>query len=472
MKLSFYNSLTRSQEPFESLVPGKAGMYTCGPTVYNFAHIGNFRAYVFEDILRRTLEFAGYRVKQIMNLTDVDDKTIRGALAEKVPLATFTRPYIEGFFADLKKLNIEPAEVYPPATEHIPEMIALIQALFDKGLAYQSEDGSVYFSISRFPGYGKLVHVDPAQLRSGVRISQDEYEKESFGDFALWKAWDEADGDVVWDSPWGKGRPGWHLECSAMAIKYLGETFDIHTGGIDNLFPHHENEIAQAEGATGKEFVKTWLHCAHLRVDGQKMSKSLGNFYTLRDLLEKGWKGREIRYVLIGGHYRQPLNFTFEALEAARTALARIDECVTALEALAGEATPLPGEGPSFGDDALKRFSSALADDLNTPEAFSALFSLIKTANIALSENLLLADGAAATLEALKRMDEVLGVIFFERPTASSELPQEVKTLLEARAQARRDREWAESDRIRDLLKEKGWEVRDGKDGQTVKPIQ
>lgn len=467
--LHFYNSLTRRQEAFHPLQPGQVGMYTCGPTVYNFAHIGNFRAYVFEDILRRTLEFFGYKVTQVMNLTDVDDKTIRGAKAGAMPLADFTRPFIEGFFADLAKLNIEPAEFYPAATGHVPEMIALIQKLFDKGLAYQSEDGSVYFSISKFPGYGKLAHIDPTLLRSGVRIDQDEYEKESFADFALWKAWDESDGDVVWDSPWGKGRPGWHLECSAMSIKYLGESFDIHTGGIDNLFPHHENEIAQAEGATGKQFVSTWLHCAHLQVDGQKMSKSLGNFYTLRDLIEKGWKGREIRYVLLGAHYRQPLNFTFEALQAARTALARVDECREALEALAGGGEePLPGEGPLFADEAVERFSAAIGDDLNTPEALSALFNLVKTANIALAEKILLPAGAAAALASLRRMDRVLGVIEFECPRAEA-IPEEVNALLAQRIQARADKQWQESDRLRDLLLEMGWVVRDGKDGQTVK---
>ncbi len=466
--LHFYNSLTRRQEPFHAINPGKVGMYTCGPTVYNFAHIGNFRAYVFEDILRRTLEFAGNKVTQVMNLTDVDDKTIRGAKAGGLALNAFTRPYIEAFFTDLAALNIEPAEVYPPATGHIPEMIALIEALFEKGLAYRSDDGSVYFSISKFPGYGKLAHIDPSQLRSGVRIDQDEYDKEAFADFALWKAWDENDGDVAWDSPWGRGRPGWHLECSAMAIKYLGESFDIHTGGIDNLFPHHENEIAQAEGATGKPFVKTWLHCAHLQVDGQKMSKSLGNFHTLRDLLGKGWKGREIRYVLLGAHYRQPLNFTFEALQAARTALGRIDECFSALEALAGSAVALPGEAPAFAGEALERFAAALADDLNTPEALSALFSLVKTANIALAENILMPAGASAALDAFRRMDSVLGVIAFERPRAEN-IPEAVLALLGQRGQARADRQWQESDRIRDLLLEMGWVVRDGKDGQTVK---
>ena len=258
--LQFYNSLTRHKEPFHPMDGRQVRMYTCGPTVYNFAHIGNFRAYIFEDILRRTLRYAGYDVLQVMNLTDVDDKTIRGSLQANVPLKTFTRPYIDAYFADLRTLNIEPAEIYPAATDHVPEMIALIQRLFANGMAYKSDDGSVYFKVSALPAYGKLAHLDLSGLRAGARVAQDEYEKESVGDFALWKAWDEKDGDVAWDSPWGRGRPGWHIECSAMGMKYLGETFDLHTGGVDNLFPHHENEIAQSEGATGKPFVNVWMH--------------------------------------------------------------------------------------------------------------------------------------------------------------------------------------------------------------------
>lgn len=466
MELRFYNSLTRQVEPFRSLKPHEVGMYTCGPTVYNFAHIGNFRAYLFEDLLRRTLEFAGYNVRQVMNLTDVDDKTIRGSLAAGKPLKEYTRPYIEAFFADLKTLNIEPAEVYPAATDHIPEMQQLIQALFDKGIAYKSEDGSVYFSVDRFPGYGKLAHLDRSALRSGVRINADEYEKEGFGDFALWKAWDEKDGDVVWNAPWGRGRPGWHLECSAMSMKYLGESFDLHTGGIDNLFPHHENEIAQAEAVTGKPFVHTWMHCAHLRVNGQKMSKSLGNFFTLRDLLDKGYTGREIRYVLLSAQYRQPLNFTFEALAAARTALSRIDECVDALSARAGESKPddgkrVPSPLPAFGE--------ALADDLNLPEALAALFAFIRAANGALAEGLSPA-GAQAALGLLGRMDAVLGVIYAKRPKATT-IPAEIKALAAARAEARAAKNWAESDRLRDELAAKGWQVRDSKEGQTLKPM-
>ena len=466
MELKFYNSLTRRNEPFHTLKPGYVGMYTCGPTVYNYAHIGNFRAYTFEDFLRRTLEFAGYEVKQVMNLTDVDDKTIRGSKTSGKPLKEYTKPYIEAFFSDLKSLNIEPAAVYPAATEHIPEMQHMIQSLFDKGIAYKSEDGSVYFSVDRFPDYGKLAHLDRSQLRSGVRISNDEYEKESFGDFALWKGWDEADGDVVWDAPWGKGRPGWHIECSAMSMKYLGESFDLHTGGVDNLFPHHENEIAQAEAVTGKPFVHTWMHCAHLRVNGQKMSKSAGNFFTLRDLIEKGYTGREIRYVLLNGQYRQPLNFTFDALAAARTALARVDECVDALTARAAETAADDGVRVA---SSLEAFAAAIADDLNAPEAYSAMFAFVRAANAALNAGLTPA-GAKAALEELNRMDMVLGFIRFGR-AEKSEIPTEIQALADARAAARAEKNWAESDRLRDELAAKGWQVRDSKEGQTLKPI-
>lgn len=464
----FYNSLTRGKEPFAPLASGRVGMYTCGPTVYNFAHIGNFRAYTFEDILRRVLIFNGLRVTQVMNLTDVDDKTIRGSRAAGVPLKQFTAPYIQAFFEDLKTLNVQTAEVYPAATDHISEMVALIQKLFARGLAYQSEDGSVYFSVSKLPGYGKLAHLDFGGLRAGARVAQDEYEKESYGDFALWKAWDASDGDVVWDSPWGRGRPGWHLECSAMSMKYLGETFDIHTGGVDNLFPHHENEIAQAEGATGQPFVKLWMHCAHLRVNGEKMSKSLGNFFTLRDLTGKGWSGREIRYVLINGHYRQALNFTFDALDAARASLARVDECVDALTERAG-AAKAGGPLPPWAQVARMTFVDAVNDDLNIPEAFAALFSLVRESNTALQRGALSPEAAADVLSVFDAMDSVFGLVRFGRGFAGEALPPEVDALVTARAAARANKAWKESDRLRDELAALGWEVRDSKDGQKVK---
>lgn len=442
------NSLSRREEDFAPMDGETVRMYTCGPTVYNYAHIGNFRAYTFEDILRRVIEFNGWKVRQVMNLTDVDDKTIRGANSSGMALTDYTRKYKDAFFADLKTLNVEPAEVYPAATDHIPEMIALVSKLVEKGIAYQSDDGSVYFNVRKFPGYGKLAHIDFDAQRTGARCAADEYDKENVGDFALWKAWEDSDGPVGWDSPWGRGRPGWHIECSAMSMKYLGETFDLHTGGIDNLFPHHENEIAQAEAATGKPFVKTWMHCAHLRVNGEKMSKSLGNFFTLRDLVEKGWSGREIRYVLINAHYRAGLNFAFSALDDARKSLARIDACVE-------KATK--GEAPDWAKAHLEDFSAAVNDDLNIPRAFAALFALVREAN---------AKGAAGTLGIFQRMDKVLGVIFFGK-TEKAEIPAEIQALLDKRAEARKARDWAQSDKLRDEIAALGWQVKDSKEGQT-----
>lgn len=465
--MNFYNSMSRNKESVVPIEDGHVRMYTCGPTVYNFAHIGNFRAYTFEDILRRAIQFNGCRVTQVMNLTDVDDKTIRGAKAAGIPLKTFTAPFIQAFFEDLKTINIQPAEVYPAATDHIPEMIEIVARLFEKGLAYQSEDGSVYFSVSRLPQYGRLAHLDREHLRVGARVADDEYEKEGYGDFALWKAYEASDGDVVWDSPWGRGRPGWHLECSAMAMKYLGDTFDIHTGGIDNLFPHHENEIAQTEGATGKTFVNLWMHCAHLRVNGEKMSKSLGNFFTLRDLIGKGYTGREIRYVLINGHYRQALNFTFDALAAARSSLARIDECVDALEELAAAQRGVDASNACLAD-----FTTAINDDLNIPEAFAALFALVRESNVALSQGAVKPQDAAAILGVFDKMDTVLGVVRFGRAQKDDGVPAEIQALVDARAAARTAKQWAESDRLRDELAAKGWEVRDSKEGQKVKSLK
>ena len=467
--MNVYNSLTRRVEALRPLEGNTIRLYTCGPTVYNFAHIGNFRAYAFEDILRRVIQFNGFKVKQVMNLTDVDDKTIRGANAAGVALTDYTKTYKDAFFADLKKINIEPAEVYPAATDHIPEMIALVKKLMEKGVAYKSEDGSVYFKVRAFPGYGKLAHIDFDHQQTGLRCAADEYDKENVGDFALWKAWEASDGPVGWDSPWGRGRPGWHIECSAMSMKYLGETFDLHTGGIDNLFPHHENEIAQAEAATGKPFVKTWMHCAHLKVNGEKMSKSLGNFFTLRDVIEKGYTGREIRYVLVNAHYRTGLNFAFSALDDARKSLARIDACVEAVKRLAGADAPAakPDNAPDFAKKCLDDFTVAVNDDLNLPKAFAATFELVRHANAAIGAGALTREAAAQVLAAFKRMDEVLGVIFFENAKKDVAIPDDVKAMLDQRAAARAAKNWAESDRLRDALAAQGWLVKDSKEGQT-----
>ena len=459
----FFNTMTRREEEFAPLRAGEARMYTCGPTVHDFAHIGNFRAYVFEDLLRRFLKTAGYRVVQVMNLTDVDDKTIRKSRAAGLPLREYTRTYIDAFFKDLDTLGIERAEHYPAATEHVPEMIALIARLEEKGFAYRSDDGSVYFNIGRFPEYGKLAHLDKSGLRAGARVAQDEYEKEDLADFALWKAWDENDGEVAWDSPWGRGRPGWHIECSAMSMKYLGESFDIHTGGVDNIFPHHEDEIAQSESATGRPFARYWLHCAHLIVDGKKMSKSLGNFFTLRDLVGKGFSGREVRYALLATHYRQWLNFTMDSLEAARTSLARVDEFRGRLSARAGAAAS--GGPPAWAAGADAAFRGALAGDLNISAALAVLFDLIRAGHKALDAGEVTPPEAAAVQRLLAGWDAILGVL--ESPRA--EVPVEIEDMARARQAASAAKNWAESDRLRNEIAARGWIVQDSPQGQKLK---
>ncbi len=465
MALRFLNTYTRTLEEFRPLDPdGRAvKMYTCGPTVYSYAHIGNFRAYLFEDLLQRHLELRGYQVERVMNITDVDDKTIRGCQAAGVPLAEFTSEFKRAFFADLDRLRIKRANDFPEATEarHIAAMIAMIETLMARELAYQAEDKSVYFRIKNFPEYGHLAHFNLDELQSTGRVKNDEYEKESVGDFALWKAWDEADGPVRWESPWGPGRPGWHIECSAMATQLLGDQLDIHCGGGDNIFPHHEAEIAQTEGCTGKQFVRYWLHCAHLLVDGQKMSKSAGNFYTLRDVLEKGYSGREARYALMRVHYRAQLNFTWEGMEEARTALGRIDDWVARLDAKGLEEDV---QRPTSNiQRPTSEFEEALDDDLNISAALGVLFERIRQTNRELDEETLTPSSARVWLEWWKRIDSVLAITASEEET-----PVEVTKLAEARTQARLAREWKKSDELRDQLAALGWEVRDTKDGQTV----
>jgi len=459
MEIRFFNTMERKVVPFAPLKPGEVGLYTCGPTVYNFAHIGNFRAYTFEDILKRTLEFFGYKVHQVMNLTDVDDKTIRDSRAAGLPLRTFTEKYKKAFFEDIKTLNIEPAEVYPAATDHIPEMIALIKILMEKGFAYQAEDKCIYFSIAKFPAYGRLARIDRENQRAGVRINTDEYAKDSVADFALWKAWDENDGDVKWESPWGPGRPGWHIECSAMSSKYLGTAFDIHTGGIDNMFPHHEDEIAQSEAANGKKWVNYWLHCEHLMLNGEKMSKSLGNFYTLRDLQAKGWRGPEIRWVLVGAHYRKKLNFTFEALAQARETLNRFSAFFARMRGVSA-----PGDGSEIRgqiDSALEKFGYAMADDLNTAEAVAQLFELSREANRLADAGTLSKAGAAEVLAAFRKFDSIIGCLDVDKVPEAEEIPQELAALAEQRAAARKAKNFAESDRLRDEISAKGYLIED-----------
>ncbi|MEI6563385.1 MAG: cysteine--tRNA ligase [bacterium] len=478
--MKIHNTLTQQLEELVPLEGNRIRLYTCGPTVYNYAHIGNFRAYIFEDLLRRTMKYFGFEVFQVMNLTDVDDKTIAGAIKAGVTLDAFTKTFKVAFFEDLKALNVEPAEQYPAATNHVPEMIDLIQKLMAKGHAYQSEDGSIYFSVSSFPAYGKLAHLDMAGLRPGARVQQDEYEKENVADFALWKAWDQKDGDVGWDSPWGRGRPGWHIECSAMATRYLGESFDLHTGGVDNIFPHHEDEIAQSEAASGKPFVRYWMHCAHLVVDGRKMSKSLGNFHTLRDVIARGYCGRETRYVLMAGHYRQSLNFSFEALNAARSSLQRLDEFQARLADLAGRAlapssavAPVHATAngvaalslPEWASGAKAKFEAGLADDLNISESLGALFDMVHAGNRAIDAKALSAGEAGAVQALLARFDTVLG--FLAKPADT--VPVEALNLLELRQQARQGKNWAEADRVRNELAALGWVIQDTPQGPKLK---
>lgn len=466
MPLRFTNTYSRELEEFKPLDPnGKiVRLYTCGPTVYNYAHIGNFRAYIFEDLLQRHLEARGYEVLRVMNLTDVDDKTIRNSRQAGKRLTDFTAIYKAAFFDDLKTLRVKPAQHFPAATDHVPAMVEMIQELERQGIAYQAEDRSVYFRLSKFPDYGKLAHLNLDELRPSGRISNDEYEKESIGDFALWKAWDEADGDVKWDSPWGPGRPGWHVECSAMAIELLGPELDIHCGGVDNIFPHHEAEIAQSECCTGKKFVRYWLHCAHLMVDGQKMAKSLGNFYTLRDLLEKGWTGREIRYALITVNYRLPLNFTFDGLAAARSALHRIDEWAQRISEIGANAKA-PEPLPPVTAKRVDAFFEALDEDLNISGAMGQLFDLIRETNSALDHGELPA-GAAASLHAA--WQRINGVLALQRDEQIA--PPEVLELVEQRQKARADKNWAASDRLRDAIAALGWIVKDTKEGPKLSP--
>ena len=470
MALRFFNTYSREIEEFEPRDPTAppVGMYTCGPTVYSRAHIGNFRAYIFEDLLQRHLELRGYKVHRVMNITDVEDKTIRGAREASVPLQKFTEQFKAAFFEDAQTLRIKRADEYPAATDqrYVDRMIEMISALISKGLAYQADDKSVYFRINKFPDYGKLAHFDLTQLQSTGRVKHDEYDKEHIGDFALWKAWDEADGDVKWNSPWGPGRPGWHIECSAMSTALLGDQIDIHCGGVDNIFPHHEAEIAQSEGVTGKKFVRYWLHCAHLLVDGQKMAKSLGNFYTVRDVLDKGYTGRELRYALLRVHYRVPLNFTWEGMNEARESLGRIDEWLARLRELAEKAnaerpTPNSDKSRAGAHGPTTEFEDALDDDLNISAALGFLFESIRETNRTMDQNEMDAASPRAWLEWWKRVNTVLDL---EAETDVA-IPHEVAQLAEERENARREKNWKRSDELRDRIAALGWEVRDTKDG-------
>ena len=467
MALKLFNTLSRSIQEFTPLDPAgkKVGMYCCGPTVYDFAHIGNWRTFVFGDLVRRYLEFKGYAVTHVMNITDVEDKIIKRVQESKTSLREFTGKFEAAFLEDLKTLNCLLPHHTPHATNHIADIIALIEKLVARGVAYQAADGSVYFSIEKYRGcgchYGQLLKLNLDEMRAGERVAADEYEKESIADFALWKARVPADGDVFWPSPFGEGRPGWHIECSAMSMKALGETFDLHLGGEDLKFPHHEDEIAQSEGATGKPFVKFWLHGAHLLVEGKKMSKSLGNFFTLRDLLAKGFTGREVRYLLLTAHYRETFNFTLDGLAGAKSALARIDECVGKLRELAGGTAAVPNQ------ELVDSFYSALADDLNISAAWAVVFEWVRKTNRRLAENSLMVAEAASALATWEKVNAVLGVGL----VVETEAPAELKALIVERQLARQAKDFKRSDAIRDELKAKGWVIEDSPKGQRLKRL-
>ena len=470
-ELRLHNTLSGKIEPFVPMVPGEVKMYTCGPTVYDYAHIGNFRTFVFQDILRRYLKQRGLKLTHAMNLTDVDDRIIANAAAAGVGIREYTEKYAQAFFADCKALSVEAPEYWIRATDHIPEMVELIERLQKKSFTYGSE-GSIYYRIRKFPEYGKLSKIDLTGIQAGARVDNDRYEKESARDFALWKA--PKPGEHFWETELGAGRPGWHIECSAMAMKYLGETLDIHTGGIDLAFPHHENEIAQSEGATGKQFVRYWLHAEHLLVEGEKMSKSLGNFFTMRDLYGKGYKPSALRYALASVPYRRQLNFTFDGLQQATSAVERIRNFADRLKQ-----GKFPGGSPGGMKEraarALNDFGAGLADDLNTAVALAAAFDFVREANIAIDNSRFGQDDVASAQEFMQTFDHVFAVV---QDNDAEKLKQlgfggsqggisdaEIEAKIAERQAARQRREFAKSDEIRKELAERGIIIEDGKDG-------
>ncbi|HPP49577.1 MAG TPA: cysteine--tRNA ligase [Spirochaetota bacterium] len=467
MALKIFNTLTRRLEPF---IPGgvpkeniedypPVTIYSCGPTVYSYAHIGNFRTFVFNDFLRRYLKFRGFKVNHAMNITDVDDKTIAGALNDGITLREYTDKYTNIFFEDLRTLNIEPVEHYPRATESIDAMIDIIAHLDKKGLIYE-KDGSIYFSIAKFHRYGRLSNVTSMDIKAGARYDADEYSKEDVRDFALWKA--PKENEPYWDTPFGKGRPGWHIECSAMVRKIFGTTIDIHTGGVDLIFPHHENEIAQSEAAYDEPFVRYWIHVEHLLVEGSKMSKSLGNFYTLRDLLDKGYSPRAIRYLLLTAHYRKQLNFTFDGLNQAAQALLRIDNLLARLNDIKHDA--LPNQKVTNRCNAfITAFTETVDDDLNIAGGTGIFFDFIHDINTMIDSNSLSKSDAMYVMDVLKKIDTVFGFIFF--PEVLHLNKEEIEALIEERNKARKEKNFAKADAIRDELLQKGIILQDTKEG-------
>lgn len=476
MTLKVYNTATRSLVDFEPLEKGRVGVYACGPTIYSYAHIGNFRAFVFFDLVHRHLEWSGYDVRFVMNLTDVDDRVIAAAAEAGSSIGEHTRPYGEVFLADCETLGIRPVDSYPRATAYIEEMVEFIGRLMERGHAYVADDGAVYYSISSFPGYGKLKGIDPAELKSGARVEQDAYRKDDARDFALWKAATETDEAVgaAWDSPWGRGRPGWHLECSVMSTSELGDTLDMHLGGEDLVFPHHENEIAQAEGATGKPFVRNWLHVKHLFVEGRKMSKSFGNFVRVRELLDEGHDPAAIRHLLISSHYRGDLNFTRSGLEASQSAVQRLLDFEARLEEIRTDAEAASTRLPELARTMETSFRAALDQDFNSADALAVLFVFVTAVNAELDEHgVVPGSDRDAALEALRSVDRVLGLL--EVAHASREVDDDlaawVERMIEERADARSDRDFARADAIRDELAARNIVLEDGANGTRWKVV-
>ena len=468
--MKLFNTETRIKEEIVPAEGQKIGLYTCGPTVYNFAHIGNFRTYVFEDLLRRSLKFFGFKVTQVMNITDIDDKTIKGAIQKGISLKAFTDRYTEAFFEDLKSLNIEKVEFYPCATDYIPQMVEMIQGLLDKGIAYRGADGSIYFAITKFPSYGRLSHLHLDELEAGAskRVAADEYDKDHVADFVLWKAYDPSrDGTIFWESPFGKGRPGWHIECSAMAMNLLGTTIDIHVGGVDNMFPHHENEMAQSEAFSDHRFVRYWLHAEHLLVDHKKMSKSLGNFFTLRDLLHQGYTGPQVRYMLLQTHYRTQLNFTLAGLDAVGKSLERLSDFILRLRQI--EVMQSFGEIDGLIKKTKTLFSDALADDLNISSALAALFDFVREVNTLCDAGKVGKEEVQKVLYFLEQLDQVVGVLPLQ--TVQEEIPQDLQQLLAAREQARQKKDWKAADESRDVILARGYLIEDTPHGARLKKV-
>tara|TARA_B100001105_G_C22365350_1_gene432372 strand:- start:199 stop:1575 length:1377 start_codon:yes stop_codon:yes gene_type:complete len=452
MEIRFYNTLTRKKEIFKPINKGKVSLYTCGPTVYNRAHIGNFRTFIFEDVLKRVLQLVGYNVKHVMNITDVDDKTIKKAHEENKKLNKITSKYTSEFMEDLQALKILPADLFPAATDHIQNMIEMISILIENKNAYVADDGSVFFSIDSINDYGKLANLDLKRQKQTDRVAADEYTKDNPRDFALWKAWKVEDGDVFWDSPWGIGRPGWHMECSVMSTKYLGNHFDIHCGGVDNIFPHHENEIAQSCAALGTEFVNIWMHSEHLNMADEKMSKSLGNIKTIPELLDDGHSAESLRYVLISSHYRSKLSFSSNKLDDARKAVHRINDIYNRLQGIISDGNSFPNE--------YDQFIEALVDDLNTPKALGILFNYLKELNRKIDNDNLTDEESSRGILFIKKADEIFS--FLKDKTG---IPDEIAKLVAKRNEARKDKNWKLSDLLREELKEKGWIVEDTLDG-------